>query len=341
MVALVWLLPTLALAAGQHVAVHLAGTPADRALVESVIRERLEGLELDLAFDAAEAIDSDDVLVPRGVSAADLARIWIDTVPAEQCTLYVSDGPWERILVRRFERHANFEITAEELGHAVFSTVQALRAGERIGVTRADLAPAGPRAPEPPPVRAPKPVPLPARVRPWRLHGGVLFEANAYGNGPELASGPGAIVQLEHRQGHRVLGGALTGQLRLPSTVSRGPATVDLDGGTFRVVGLAGLRMREHWQLVGLAGFGLDVLDATTRSTVGVTGTKVETVAPMVRAGVMGLVHTKYLRVFAMVGLDVQAGRTRYLIARTDGTSTLLFSPWPVQPFVAVGLQTP
>lgn len=325
--------------AARKVAVHLVGSEADRALALAVLHERLDPLELQVSFDAPEHFDADDVLVPGAVAADDLARIWLDLTPAERSMLYVTDGPWERILVRRFDRRANFEVTAEELGHAVLSAVLALRAGERIGVTRAELAPPPVRVAEAAPPAVVRPPPPPPN--PWHLHGAVFFEGSAYGNGPELASGPGGMLQVEHVRGARVLGGLLSGQFRLPSSVTRGPATVDLDGGAFRALGIAGVRIAERWQVAGVGGVGLDVLDATTRASVDVRSMSVNTVSPVLRLGAQGLWQSRWLRVFALVGLDVQPTRTRYLLERTSGTTAVLFEPWRAQPFLAVGLQTP
>lgn len=326
--------PARALAAARHVLVHLAGIAAERAEVEAVIRERVTGLDLDVEYDAPEAVREEDVLTKGAADPGDLARIWVDL--AAPITLYVTDGLGERILVRRFERHDNFEVSAEELGHAVFSALSALRAGEPIGVAREQLAP--PSSAPPPAVVVPRP---PPQASPWRVHVGLLFEGSAYGNGPQLSSGPGGGVQLEHVRGRRVLGAHLTGQLRLPSTVDRGAAAIDFDGGALRLVAQAGVRPSKLVQVAGMLGGGFDVVDATARSTPGVRPSQATSAVPMARAGVTLTLRTSRARAYVHAGFDLVLASSRYVVERTTGAQAVLFEPWRGQPFLAVGLQTP
>jgi hypothetical protein len=334
------------------VTVQLAGEPASVQAMEGVLRERLAPAELTLSFTRTEVIDPAAVVTPSGVRDDDLARIWIDDRARERVTLYLVDGKWERVLVRHFRRHENPEVVNEEVGHVVELALTALRGGERIGIgrdlARAQLAPEAPDPVPPPPATDEPPPPAPVPAPPSttsHVRGGVFYEAQAYGAGPQLWSGPGLLVELRReREGARwSYGGLLSLQYRLPSTTDAADATVDFDGGAAHLLAMGATRISRPAELAFGVGPGIDLLHAEAR---GLRGADVRFAEgrvrwiPTVRALVRYEHAVQRLRIFAGVGLDVPFESTRYVLAR-GSENVVLFSAWGARPFVVLGIEGP
>jgi hypothetical protein len=332
------------------VSVQIAGDAASVDAVLAVLREREGGSET--TFEIVPAIDRASVVTPGPPNARQLARIWIDlTVPPGResepppITIYVVDGPWERVLVRPVVRQPNAEITWEEIGHIVELAVDALRAGESIGVAREQLLPPPsppPTAPSPIATETPPIAPAPAPARPWKLRGGGFYSATAYGSGFELASGPGAMLELQTQRPKLELGGALTGEYRFPSRVDRGSATVHFEGGALHALANAAFVLGARHQLgLGLGG-GVELVQAHSSSikldNVRFFGTEMQTI-PTTRALARYTLTTSSVRLFAGLGVDVPLRRPRYLLTREDAP-VVLFEPWAVRPFVLLGIET-
>lgn len=328
------------------VSVQIAGDPAAVAAVLDVLRER----NAEATFEVVPAIDRASVLTPGAPNDRQLARVWIDlTEPPGQenppITIYVVDGPWERVLVRPVARQTNAEIAWEEIGHIVELAVDALRAGESIGVARAELVtpppPPAPVAPAP----APEPVIVPApqpRARPWKLRGGGFYGVTSYGSGLETSSGPGAMLELHTRVGKLEYGGTLTAEYRFPSSVDRGAAVIHFEGAAFHALASGALLKSERHQLVLGLGGGVELVQAYSSSialdNVRFVGAELH-VIPTARALARYALATSSVRVFAGLGLDVPLRHTRYLLTR-ENTPVVLFEPWSVRPFFVLGIET-
>lgn len=338
------------------VVIELAGEPAAVAAVENILRERLATPGLDASFSTIDAVDPAAVVAPSAAQDGELARVWLDLRAEGRITLYLVDGKRERVLVRHFARYDNPEVAREELGHVVELALVALKAGERIGIGReaaqADLAPAAPTpAPPPPPPKAEAPAPPPPQPRAaTHLRAGAFYEAQVYAGGPELWSGPGAVVDLRHRPAPSKLGyGALvSGQYRLPSSAGGAGASMRFDSGAVHALAVGTLAISTPAELAVGIGGGLDFLNAEARgertSHLGEARVRFAEgslrVLPTLRALVRYEHAVPSLRLFAGVGIDVPVESARYLLAR-PGESVVLFEAWSVRPFLLVGIETP
>ncbi len=341
------------------VSVKLAGDPTSTAAVLDVLRERIGAADADASFEIVSAIDRASVVTPGPPDERQLARIWIDmTEPvdragaAEPVTLYVVDGPWERVLVRPVAREANPEVTWEEIGHIVELALGALRAGESIGVGRAVALEQLFPSPDPPPrprrrreaprfaARAPSRVAVSAR-------GGVFYSTTAYGSGLELASGPGGIFELHadpHWLGGKLhFGAEFTGEYRFASTVDRGRALVRFEGAAFHLMASAGYRLSNRQQLFLDVGGGGELVHAKGESP-DLTNVRFVNgnIDPIPTARVLtryAWVATRTTRLFGAAGLDIPFRNPRYLLSR-ENEPVVLFEPWVIRPFVMIGIET-
>ena len=338
------------------VSVKIAGDRASVAAVLDVLRERTGGTETDTELEVVPTIDRASIVTPGPPNERQLARIWIDLrEPAgranerEPVTLYVVDGPWERVLVRPVTREANPEVTWEEIGHIVELALGALRAGESIGVGRAvareQLLPTPEPPPPPPPApekRPPAPVPTPRN--PWRPHvrAGAFYSVSSYGPGLELASGPGAVLQLHSDSGRLDFGTTLTAEYRFPSTVDRGAAVVTFEGGALHVMASSAYSFDKRHQLSLGIGGGIELVNVTGASTQLETLRFVDgdlDVIPAARLLTRYSHATSTFRVFAGAGVDLTFRNLRYLLSRGDD-SLILFEPWVARPFLLLGIET-
>lgn len=340
------------------VTVEIAGDERSIADTTTLLRERLASQPIDVTYAAADTIDPATVVTPANVHDDDLARVWIDMRGGRRVTLYVVDGPWERVFIRHFTRHDNPEVTREEIGHVVELALVALVAGERIGVgrdiARAELAPSAAPAP-PPPAAAPpppdrvetKPEPVPATKT--RFHAGPFFEMQAYGAGPELRSGIGGLLEVHRTPPTSRLryGASVLLQYRFPVDADAGAATtVRSEGAAAHLLAHASYAVSRPAELAVMLGPGLEMNHAEARGdrAASVTFAGGETSFSPVARLLVRYTHAfpDLFQIFAGVGLDVPFERTRYLLARpTGGGSTVLFEQWAARPFLVLGVTTP
>lgn len=340
------------------VTVEIAGDERNVAETTTLLRERLASQPIDTTYATAETIDPATVVTPANVHDDDLARVWIDMRGNRRVTLYVVDGPWERVFIRHFVRHDNPEVTREEIGHVVELALVALVAGERIGVgrdvARAELAPAAAPAPTPPPPAPPIPdhvetKPEPAPATKTRFHAGPFFEMQAYGSGPELRSGIGGMLEVHRTPPSTRLryGANLLFQYRLPVDADAGTATtVRSEGAAAHLLAHASYAVSRPAELAVMLGPGLEMNHAEARGdrAASVTFAGGETTLSPVARLLVRYTHAfpDLFQLFAGVGLDVPFERTRYLLARpSGGGSTVLFEQWAARPFLVLGVTTP
>lgn len=151
-----------------RVVLELATPESEQSAVRAALSEALDGAAVQLQVSARSAIDVKDVITRQLEPEPPLARIWIDFTAHDQLAVYVTDGAWERILIRLVPRAHNPAVDHEQVAQIVAAAVQALRDGARIGIERsvaqARLLPAPPSvrrepmhtAVTPPPARFPR-----------------------------------------------------------------------------------------------------------------------------------------------------------------------------------------
>jgi hypothetical protein len=351
------------------VTIQIAGSEAHPTLAKSVtavLKERTA--ETETSIDAVAEIDRASVVTPSAASRDDqLARVWIDLSDGgggggggNSIMLFIADGPWERVLVRPVTREKNPEVTSEEIGHIVGSALVALRSGASIGIDRAaareQLLPSSSSAATPsatltlPPVTHDSPTeapPPPRKEKVWTVRAGGYFLGSAYGDGFELATGPGVVVEGHRVVNHRWEVGALAmGEYHFPSTVDRGSAVVRFEGGGVYLLAHSTLALSAKSHVLFGAGGGVDLVHARA------TGDALSTIRfanGNLDANPSGRVLARYglsvsssLRLFAGLGVDIPLSQSRYLLSRQQpGTEPIvLFEPWAARPFLMLGLQT-
>lgn len=243
------------------VTVVLSGDEAERSALALVVSDLLVRLGVSLELGVATSVDRDAILDrPRSFDRA-LARVWIDLAPTDHATLYLVDGPWERVLIRRVRRDpAHLEVEREELGHILETAVEAMLAGARIGLDRSALVEPKPAPPAHEPPRLARPVHASGASVVARLG---VFEQLTFGYASELpvVHAFGLSAAIEGTSGAR-LGAWLTAGYRWPARTSATAIGVEVQGlearALARVTAWSSGSLRVDFGL----GAGVDVLGA-------------------------------------------------------------------------------
>jgi hypothetical protein len=338
------------------VTVAVSASESDARAFEVVLRELMARLPVDLEFAVVARVDPAEVVTPPPDRPPRLARVWVDASRTDVAVVYLADSEWERILVRRVALSGTFdEVSREQIAHIVEGSVEALRAGARIGIereaARVELGvqpapkPAAKAAPPPQPetpVAKPAQMPPPngaarARLRVALGYGALLFTPS------EILHGPLGRADLDFGDPTWRYGGALDVQYRLPIRTAADP--IGLSYESFGVRAAATLRRRlDRLTALGLElGGGFDYERIASRGLRG-TGALVLTpaesrVSPALRAGVGVDLALFGSTVLSVLGVLDFALAPRDFVAQTGGATEVVLSPLSVRPgaFLAIG----
>jgi len=322
-----------------------APEPAARGLIDA-IRPALAPLPIEVGVVQQPQLDSGAIVHPPADFEQAVARIWVDASAQGRVTLYVVDGPWERILVRHVPLPNALDAVAEEqVATIVRYAVEALMQGATIGIRREELVEASDREPvrDAPDVKEPAgehgardEPPHQAQGR-MRWNAGARYEA-AMASSSEVLHGPGLQTDLAWQ-------GPLSPSLGL-SLFHRLPVMVEgsLLGARLSAVGIRGVasastRIRPGVDVAGGLGMGTDLVYIQPRR-VGEGSAEPEAsrwmavpVFRLVSRGSLALSRNAALQLSA--GVDLHPVRTRYVVSRA-GQEAAVFEPWQIQPFVAL-----
>ena len=298
-----------------------------------------------------DRLDAADVLRARRDGDAAAVRAWVDITVATRARLYFATRSGERFLVRDLELSGRFdEVDRAALTEVLESSIGALIADERAGLTRAEaeavIARREPPSPPPPVVRgAPPPQPpTPAPPRPpsqWAL--GFFYAAQSVADGGTIDHGPGLTLSYtrarpvatthETGRGPVVFAGAQY-RLLLHEQARIGVAL-------YTVATRAGVECGPLWwsRLRVRLGLGADFVHVSPESS-----DPAATLTPPHWS--TGFVATAALRanvvhqpgrfwLSAMLFADVTPTEIRYDVV-VDGATTRIFSPWRVRPGLTV-----
>jgi len=327
-----------AVAADHDVTLVVAGPAEEARALALVVRDLLARLGADALVSSADAIDSSMALDKPPSFAPALARVWVDLRKGDHAMIYLVDGSWDRVLVRRVARDpAHVEVCREEIGQILEAAIEAMLAGGKIGVERSTLAPppVAPRTPpsSPPPRERPRPQPRSPSSAP-DFHAGFASETGAFAQ-DAFTQAFGAWASLETARSAPVHAGAwLTLAYRLPLRANALPIGVELQGLEARLVARLGSRVTEHVRLEAGAGVGADVMDAAPIATrTGASLAPRSADASLLVRVVAGVRLWNLLGVLVSADVDV----TRHDFTFTEnGSRVVALAPYAVRPAIVV-----
>lgn len=352
----------------EHVTIVVAADAEGMARLMDVLEERLAPLGVTIAKTRVATVDVDAALRPDPAAAPALARIWIDLTAQALGRVYLTDGAWARVLVRKLDRTGSEEVVREEIGLIVLTAVETLQAGHEVGAPRDEVRvelglsvepppapppsppkPAKPAKPPPPPPATPVP-PMPPEPPdatdpdgPWRLGGVLLYEMQGYAEQQVLVHGPGASLTFDLPGVALAPGAMFDVQYRVPYEEQG-------DEAGFRLESLA-LRLQGHFHALrhpavavrihgGFAAETLFLAPFLVQEGAAELAASRVRVAPIARVGFL-----VQLRLFGETSLrlglsgDVDIIGTRYSIQRGNEIVPLV-EPLRVRPSLTVGIAT-
>lgn len=318
----------------------LAAEPEPAELLEQSVSELLHGIDVQVRSRVVETVDPREVVDPPPSPEPALARVWLE-IGEDRATIYLADAPWERVLVRRVPLEQGLdEVAREQLAQIIHTAVEALLAGARIGLARAEAREQLVDEPEPAPPPAPAPPPTPPAAPPprgpaLRLDVGVGWSLQLWADGPQVRNAPLLEVSV------------VIGELRVRPYVgasadyrwTRRSATqlvdIDLSGADVRFE--AGLEMALTDRLSARVGGGvtLDVASVRPRErsgspAVATSDSDVLTTMLSVRAGARYRVGDAFW-IAAGLLVDLDLIDTRYVVL-VSGRERVVLDPWSARP---------
>jgi hypothetical protein len=338
----------------------IAGMVEDAAAIAEVVGELLRRFELTLRTARVAALDVAAVVTPDPEAEAAVGRVWIDLAApptehgAPQAAIYVADGSWERIRIRRILLPGCVdEVAREEVAHMVASDIEAILSGRPLERSREEARSelgleVGEPTPEPSPLPEPLPIgppgvaprePTPLPLEPERpslaLELGLGWELTGFADQAAVSHGPTLAFGMAFPQSRLRPAMWLTMGYRLPLEIAASPFGARLDQGVFRLLMSIDVPLVPRLQLTVLLGGGIDVVWTTPRLAEGATGrAELPSVAyvGILRAGLGLRVNLGgSFALLATVGCDVD-GQHRTYVALLDGTKRIVLEPWPVRP---------
>jgi hypothetical protein len=334
------------------------------AALEAIVRERLGNAGASANVRRERSVDPYALMVPPPAEVGVLAHVWIDFSQKGRVVMLLLDASVERGLLRYVSRAAGDEVAREEIGHVLQTAVEALMAGERIGLTREQLG--LPPPPAPPPVSVhpdpPKPVVriLPApdpqsapelhRAGPeprerWWIRSGIDYEVGTFAEVAPVVHGPGvALETLRGRDGAPWMWGLrLSGQWRLPVDAHAQTFVVRLQGWAVRAQATFTYALGRDWAVLSALGGGFDLTRVLPRATTRADSTLAppDTALFPTMRGAVGFAHTGPVRLSLWLACDVGLGGVHYEYLSRDHVRARLFDPYPVRPGLTFEVGTP
>jgi hypothetical protein len=313
--------------------VFVAAEARERQELESVIRELVGRLGVDVRITRVARVRRSDVAAAPKHRPGTAALAWVDARTPAESTLYVVDPAADRVLVRRVVRTAgNEELAREELGHILEAAIEGLLGGESIGAPRREVFPAAVPPPRPS-RREPR--------QPLRLEVGALYEVQRLSDEAVLTQGP--LASLFLRSGGRGwrFGAWSTAQYRQPLHVDSELVGARFQAGALRLLATADAPLSGALRLRAALGGGLDVVHVEPESReperARAAGSETSTFAVARAAAGIDLELTPWASLWAFVALDVDPSDTSYVFVSRRGDVNVM-TPAPLRPAALLGL---
>jgi hypothetical protein len=325
------------------VEVLIAGADAEVSALSDALGDPLGRLHVKLHVrlrkGQAPAVDPQEVASPSDRAAPAVARMWFDLTEPGQAALYITDGGWKRIYVRKIALPRGLdEVAREQLTYIARTSVETLLAGGQIGVTREEyerqLLPRAPPETHREAARPPTPAPR------WHVGAGALYEIQSYARAMPVTHGPGvgfSLLRTATPLSPLLLASA---QLRWDERVETDQVVARFGGGALRLGAGGEVRLGSPIFVRALVGGGVDLVHVSPARASDATvelSSPFWAIDPLAR-GSLGLgVHAGELVTWLSVGADLAIRPSRYVVMR-DGSPVNALGPWPVRPWARLEL---
>lgn len=316
----------------RHVELTIAASSEDAAALEEVLRELLGELPCTVRWTSSEAIDVSDVVQDRQAEGL-FSRVWLDATTNRQVAVFIRDEQRLRVLLRYVPLDGGLdEVAREQVGHIVESSLDALLAGEVLGVSQVQARRELGLVEQPP---------EPAEDPSLWLSVGLAYGVEAWSAAHPMRHGPGLFFGLDG--GRRSLrgGGALEIGYRSSVRVYDELIGVRLRSIIAALHGSVVLVFRSHWALRFRLGGGVDLVHVEPLSFGEEDNVELDsarfTAVSMLFTSIRLERHVAMSVFFMTISGDVDLTDARYFIERNGNTETV-FDPWRARFGVSIGI---
>jgi hypothetical protein len=284
-----------------------------------------------------DQVDVADVVRRPTESGPQATRAWIDCSRGDRVRIYFVNWNTERFLVREVLLPQGLnELALEILGQVIETSVSALIADEKTGMSRAEIASV---------------LDTTSSVRPtttdtpgWGATWGAFYAVQVFAPEQLIEQGPGLTATLGRREGRWRPAAWISAQYQLPETIETALIGVRLD--TFALRAGAELA-RELTARVALAvhmGIGIDAVHIAPRQGSAQHASLSPERFSSQYAAQLALVGTTRLgagvELLAAILADADLGVRHYDVV-VDGATVRVVTPWGVRPGIMAGVTWP
>jgi hypothetical protein len=325
------------------VEVLIAGSDQEISLMAEALDDQLRRLEVRLRIRTRRGqtpkVKVEEVLRPSEQAAAAVARMWFDLTESGQAALYITDGEWKRVYVRRLPLpHGLDEVAREQLTYIARTSLETLLAGGEIGVTREEFTRQLP-ARVPPPKTKTKP-PRPAREPSWRPGVGAFYQAGYYADRVPVMHGPGLYAGLLRSGSSLRPRLTLSGELYLEQRAENADVMARLNGSRLHLDLGFELDLGHVLFFGVLLGGGADLIRVTperARDQTVSLSSQFWSIDPLVGLS-LGLGYELGRLKAGLAGGTELATRSSHYVLWRDGERLLIYSPNRVRPWARLEL---
>jgi hypothetical protein len=313
--------------------IFVAGTPDALSKLESAIGVA----ERPVRWVRIGALDVADVVKRPSQARAGAARAWIDCSRPDRVRIYFANWDTERFLVRDVPLPAGTqnewsELTLEAVGQVIDSSLSALGANARTGMSRAEMVSAlasGPVAALPPTRAA------------WGATLGVFYAVQAFAPEQPVEQGPGLAATAGPREGRWRWAAWVSAQYRLPETIDTPLIGVRLDTLALRGGGSVTRRASARVDLGLELGLGADVVHIAPRqgsAEHAVLSSDRFSASYAVELACVGTVHVgPAVSLWGALLADADLDERHYDVV-VDGSNMRVVTPWAIRPGIMAGV---
>lgn len=297
--------------------------------------------ELQVTVSSRPSFDREAFLRDGSGGSADI-EVWVDASDPQQVRLYFVSRPDARYALRTLKLSGEMdELDREAVAQAIRWSLQSLIAGSADTMSQREAVSAL-AVPEEPVVAAPTHGTLHRTSSPgaWNLEALVFYRSMLHSDAVGLAHGPGLGIGFERSTTGLWLGLRASAHLQLPHGRSDPRIGLELTSLASRI-GLHLLApLSEHARVGTRVELGLDTVWVSPRANSDTFVPRQSSThhAPLTALGLVGqLKLTPFLRIEAVLGMEVDFAHVRYELLTADGHEPVI-ERHPVRPFLALGV---
>lgn len=286
---------------------------------------------------AVDKVDVSDIVRRPTESEPSATRAWVDCSRSDRVRIYFANWNTERFMARDVPLPDGLnELALETLGQVVETSLSALAADEKTGISRAEMASVLGSEPGPE-LAAP-------RQSSWGPALGAFYAVQAFASEHLIEHGPGLTAILEEREGTWRPGAWISAQYQFPETINAALIGVRLDTLGLRAGVEVNRGLSARVALGVRGGAGGDVVHiaprqgSTQHATLSPDRFSWQYVAQLALVCTVRVGPGVVLSTALLADADITL---RHYDVMVDGSTVRALTPWRIRPGLLAGVSWP